>query len=81
MAEEACDAVPRQAWHWEVSYFLCTERNDKLHVDWREFRSAAADRCGNLVTCVPGGDVRTPQSQGSAFGKDASQRVASIARN
>ena len=54
VTEEACDTVPRQARHWELSYFLCTERNDKPHIDWREFLSAAADGCGNLMTCVPG---------------------------
>lgn len=74
MTEEVCDMVPRQAQHWEMTCLcVCALTSEKFHVDWSEFLSTVTERC-NLMICVTGELVRTPQSVVATFGKNTEVR-------
>lgn len=77
MTEEVCDMVPRQAQHWEMTYFcVCMDRSEKFHIDWSELLSTATDSC-NLMICVTGELVRILQSKVATLGKDTEKSCQS----
>lgn len=52
---------------------VCALTSEKFHIDWSEFLSTVTERC-NLMICVTGELVRTPQSMVATFGKNTEVR-------